>query len=138
MATYNKINQFVEDLAHGVHDLSSDQLVVALTAAANAPVATNSVLADLTEISYTNLSSRNITTSSSSQSSGSYTLVLADLQLDASGGSVATFRYVAIYNDTPGTPQDPLICWYDNGGDVDLADGESFTIDFGAQLFTLS
>lgn len=138
MATYNKINQFVEDLAHGVHDLSSDQLVVALTAAANAPVAGDTVLSDLTEISYTNLSSRNLTTSSSSQTGGSYTLVLADLQLDASGGSVATFRYVAIYNDAPTSPTDPLICWYDNGEDVDLGDGESFTIDFGSQLFTLS
>ena len=138
MATYNKINQFVEDICHGVHDLETDQLTVALTAAANAPVAGNSVLADLTEISYTNLSSRNITTSSSGQTSGSYTLVLTDLQLDASGGSVATFRYVAIYNDTPSSPADPLICWYDYGSDVDLADGESFTIDFGAQLFTLA
>ena len=138
MASYNKINQFVEDICHGVHDLETDQLTVALTAAANAPVAGNSVLADLTEISYTNLSSRNITTSSSGQTSGSYTLVLTDLQLDASGGAVATFRYVAIYNDTPSSPADPLICWYDYGSDVDLADGESFTIDFGSQLFTLA
>lgn len=138
MASYNKINQFVEDLCHGVHDLETDQLTVALTAAANAPVATNSVLADLTEISYTNLSSRDITTSSSSQTSGSYTLVLTDLVLTASGGSVATFRYVAIYNNTPSSPLDPLICWYDHGSNVDLANGETYTIDFGSQLFTLS
>lgn len=138
MASYNKINQFVEDLCHGVHDLETDQLTAALTAAANAPVATNSVLADLTEISYTNLSSRDITTSSSSQTSGSYTLVLTDLVLTASGGSVATFRYVAIYNNTPSSPLDPLICWYDHGSNVDLASGETYTIDFGSQLFTLS
>jgi hypothetical protein len=64
MATFNKFQQFVEDLAKGVHNFTSDAtctVTVALTAAANAPVATNSVLADLTQISYTNLSSRVIT-----------------------------------------------------------------------------
>lgn len=135
MATYNKFNSFVEALAEKVHNLGSDQLVVALTAAANAPVATNTQLANLTQVSYTNLSSRNITTSSSSQSSGTYSLVLNDLVLTASGGSVATFRYVVIYNDT--ATNDELICWYDYGSDVTLADGETFTIDFGASLFTL-
>lgn len=138
MATYNKINQFVEDICHGVHDLETDQLVVALTAAANAPVATNSVLGDLTEVAYTNLSTRNLTTSSSGQTSGSYTLVLDDLVITASGGSSSAFRYVVIYNDTPTSPADPLICWFDHGSEITLADGETFTIDFGAQLFTLA
>ena len=131
MATYNKINQFVEDLAHGVHNLGSDQLVSFLTAAANAPVATNSVLADLTQISYTNLSSRNITTSSSAQTTGTYKLVLTDLVLTASG-AVATFRYAGMYNDTPTAPADPLISWWDYGSDVTLASGETFTYDFDA------
>lgn len=137
MASYNKFRQFVEDLAHGVHDLESDQLVVALTAAANAPVNTNEILANLTEVSYTSLSSRNITTSSSGQTTGTYSLVLTDLVLTASG-SVATFRYVAIYNDTPTSPADPLICWFDYGSDVSLASGETFTVDFGSSLFTLT
>lgn len=130
MATYTKFNQFVEDKAHGVHNLSSDQLVVALCNAANAPVATNEVLANLTTIAYTNLSTRNITTSTSAQTSGTYQLTLADLTLTASGGAVATFRYVVVYNDTPTAPADPLIAYYDYGGDVTLADGESLAIDF--------
>ena len=137
MAAYNKINQFVEDIANKVHDLSADQLTVALTAAASAPVATNSVLADLTEISYTNLSARDITTISSTQTTGTYSLVLTDLVLTASG-AVATFRYVAIYNNTPASPLDPLICWFDHGSDVTLANGETYTIDFGANLFTIA
>ena len=130
MATYNKFQHFVEDKAHKVHNLGSDQLKVALCASANAPVATNEVLADLTEISYTNLSSRNITTASSTQTAGTYKLTLTDLVLSASGGSVATFRYVVVYNDTPTSPADPLIAWYDVGSDVTLSDGQSFTIDF--------
>lgn len=130
MATYNKFNSFVEDIAEKKHNLGSDQLAVALTASANAPVAGNSVLADLTQISYTNLSSRNITTSSSGQTSGTYKLVLSDLVLTASGGSVASFRYVVIYNDT--ATNDELIGWYDYGSSLTLADGDTFTIDFDA------
>lgn len=130
MATFNKFNAFVEHIAEGVHNLQTGALVVALCAAANAPAAGNSVLADLTPISYTNLSSRAVTTSSSSQTSGTYKLVCADLVLTASGGSVAAFRYVVLYNDTPTSPADPLIGYWDYGSDLTLANGETFTIDF--------
>lgn len=125
MATFNKFNSFVEDLAEKVHNLGSDQLVVALTN--TAPLATNTVLANITEITYTNLSSRNITTSSSSQTSGTYKLVCADLVLTASG-SVGPFRYVVLYNDT--STSDSLVGWYDYGSSISLANGETFTVDF--------
>jgi hypothetical protein len=129
MAAFQKFNIFVKDVAEKKHNLASDQLTVALTAAANAPVATNAVLGDLTEVSYTNLSTRNITTSSSSQTSGTYKLVVADLVLTASG-TVATFRYIVVYNSTQTSPNHPLIGWYDYGSDVTLNNGETFTIDF--------
>lgn len=130
MAAFNKINAFVEHLAEKVHNLGADALTLALTAAANAPVASNSVLGDLTQISYTNLSSRVLSISSSSQTSGTYKLVIADIVLTASGGSVAAFRYVVVYNDTPTSPADPLIGWYDYGSDLTLANGEALTVDF--------
>ena len=126
MATLNKFNAFTENLAEKVHNLGSDQLKVALTNVA--PVATNSVLADLTEITYTNCSSRNITTVSSTQTSGTYKLVLQDLELSASGGTVGPFRYVVVYNDTAAS--DNLIGWADYASSVTLNDGEKFTLDF--------
>jgi hypothetical protein len=137
MATFNKINAFVENLAEKVHNLGSDQLVVALTN--SAPSAANSVLADITQITYTNLSSRNITTSTSAQTSGTYKLVLTDLVLTATG-AVGPFRYVVIYNDTPTSPADPLIGWYDYGSSISLASAETFTIDFDGSngLLTLA
>jgi len=136
-SSYNKFNQFVEDVMVKVHASDTDQFVVALTAAANAPVATNSVLADLTEVSYTNLSSRNLTTSTASQTSGTYTQLFADLVLTASG-AVAPFRYACIYNDTPTSPADPLVGWLDYGSDLTLASGETLTIDWTTSTFTFS
>ena len=134
MASFNKFNAFVEDLAEKVHNLGTDALTVALTN--TAPTAANSVLADITQIAYTNLSARTLTTSSSAQSAGTSSLVIADKVLTASGGAVATFRYVVIYNATAAAGN--LIGWYDYGAGVTLADGETFTIDFGANLFTLA
>jgi hypothetical protein len=131
MATYNKHQAFVEHLAEKVHNLGADALTLALTTNAAAPIATNSVLADLTQISYTNLSSRALTISASSQTTGTYKLVIADLVLTASG-AVATFRHVEMYNDTPTSPADPLIAWWDYGADVTLAASETFTFDADA------
>lgn len=140
MASFNKFNQFVEDLAKGVHNFTSDStctVTVALTNASNAPVAGNSVLANLTEISYTNLSSRVITGVTAEQTSGTVTFTANDLVLTASG-TVATFRYVVLYNDDPTSPADPLIGWYDYGSDVTLQNGETFTIDFTGGFATLA
>ena len=139
MASYNKFNAFVADLANGVHDFSSDQISVALCAAANAPVATNSVLGDLTTVALTNLVSADVTTTSSTQTSGTYSLVLVDPTLTASGGSVGPFRYVVFYNNA--SASDSLIAWYDYGSEITLASGESLAINIDTtnnRLFTLA
>ncbi len=136
MATYLKFDQTPEDWLHGVYQSDTDQFTVALTASASAPVAGNSVLADLTQISYANLSSRDLTTTTSAQVSGLYTQLFADLTLSATG-AVATFRFVVIFNNTPTSPIDPLLCFYDFGSDLTLADGESLTIDFTTATFTV-
>lgn len=130
MATYNKFRQFVEDVAEKVHNLGADALTIALTATANAPVNTNTVLANLTQISYTNLSARVPTISASAQTTGTYKLTLADLVLTASGGAVAAFQYIVLYNDTPTSPADPLIGWWDYGSALTLNDTETLTLDY--------
>ena len=137
MASFNKIADFILNAVHNM-DLESDQIAIALSNTAPGSEATaptgdgNGVLANVTEISYTNCSSRNVTTTSSTQTSGTYKLVLADLNLTASGGSVGPFQYLYIYNDTVATPADPLIGYYDYGTALTLNDGDSFTVDFSA------
>jgi hypothetical protein len=130
MATSTNCQPFVEHLAEKVHNLGSDTLTVALTN--TAPNATDATLSQITQIAYTNCSSRVLTASASSQTSGIYKLVLDDLTLTASGGSVGPFRYAVIYNDTPTSPADPLIGFYDYGSSITLAAGESLLLDFNA------
>lgn len=133
MASFQKFNQFVEDLAEKVHNLGSDTLKVMLTN--TAPVATNSIKGDLTEISAGNgytAGGAAATISSSAQTSGTYKLVLADVTFTASGGSIGPFRYAVLYNDTPTSPADPLIGFWDRGSSLTLNDGDSFTWDADA------
>lgn len=131
MATFTKFNCFVEDLAEKVHNLGSDTLKVALTN--TAPVATNTTLADITEVSagtgYT-AGGTAATITSSAQSSGTYKLVLGDVSFTASGGQIGPFRYIVLYNDTAASNQ--LIAWWDRGSSLTLEDTEVFTVDFDA------
>lgn len=136
MVAFNKVNGFIEHLAEKVHNLGSDQIMVALSNTAPGSEGTNptlltasAILANVTQIAYTNVSSRAITTTSSAQTSGTYKLVLADLTLSFTG-AVGPFRYVYLYNDTPTSPADPLIAYYDYGSSLSFISGESLTIDF--------
>jgi hypothetical protein len=130
MAAFNKFNSFVEALAEKKHDLGADTLKVLLTN--TAPVATNSVKANLTEISAGNgytAGGNTASVTSSAQTSGTYKLVLGDpATWSASGGSIGPFQYAVLYNDT--ASNDELIGWWDYGSSITLADGESFAVDF--------
>ena len=132
MATFNKFNSFVEALSEKVHNLGSDTLTVALSN--TLPVNTNTVLANITQISYTNIqdgatTGRNLTGVTSAQTSGTYKLDADNLVLTATG-TVATFRYVVLFNNS--ATNDELIGWYDYGSPVILLNGETFTITWDA------
>ncbi len=137
MATFNKFQAFVENLAEKGMNLGSDTLKVALTN--TAPVNTNALLADITQISNGNgytTGGTAATISSSAQSSGTYKLVLADVTFTASGGSIGPFRYAVLYDDT--STGDMLIGYWDYGASVTLADGETFSVDFDASAGVLT
>lgn len=124
-SSYNKLNAFVANIANGAMNLGSDTLEIALSDVL--PVATNSLLADITQISYTNLSARTFTATSSSQTSGTYKLVANQLTLTASG-TVAQFRYIVLYDAT--ASGSPLIGWWDFGSELNMINGDTFTVGF--------
>jgi len=143
MASFTKVNDFVVNLANAM-DLDGDTLVVALsntdpTSGTDVTADGNGVLANISQISYTNLSSRTLANVTSAQTSGTYKLSADDLTLTASGGSVAAFRYIVIFDDTVTSPADPVIGYYDYGTSLTLNDGDTFTIDIGANgILTLT
>lgn len=139
-STLQKFNVFSENLAEGVHNLQANTLKAMLTN--TAPVATNAVKADITEISAGNgytAGGVTVPVASSSQTSGTYKLVLTDSVYTAAGGTIGPFRYAVIYNDTQTSPAKPLIGWLDYGAAISLLDGETLTLDFdpSAGILTL-
>jgi hypothetical protein len=128
-ATFNKFNPFVEHLAEGVHNLATGTLKVMLTN--SAPAAANAVKADITEIAagsgYT-AGGATSTQVSSAQTSGTYRLITGNVSWTASGGTIGPFRYPVVYNDTPSSPADPLIGYYDYGSNLTLNSGDQFTV----------
>lgn len=141
MAVFNKFDQFAVDLAAGVHVLTTagSQLMVCLSNTAPVP-ATNAVLADVVQIAYTNITEAvpaDTTNVGAETPAGTWDVSGTDIVLNATG-AVATFQYAIIYNDTPAAPLDPLVGWWDYGAPITLANGESFTIDFGATILSLT
>ena len=139
MAAAVKFQKFVRDLGLGVHNLDTGALKVYLTnAAPNA--ATHTVKADLADISADNgyVAGGADITGVYAESGGTGTLTATDVTFTATGGAVGPFRYAILYNDTPTSPADPLIQYWDYGSAITLADGETFTVDFGASVLTLT
>lgn len=134
MALYTKFNRFVTDVANGVHDLGSDTLQLALTD--TAPLATHTVLSEITQSIYTNLNSPFTLTTISSTANPllpyEYELKVADFTISAAGGDAAAFRYIVVYNATTVHATDPLIGWWDYGSSLPLLDGQSLDIDIDA------
>lgn len=125
-------------MATKVHNLNSDTLKVLLTN--SAPVATNTVKANLTEISAANGYSAGGSAAafvSGADTSGTYKLILSAVVFTASGGSIGPFEYAVLYNSTPAGGN--LIGWWDYGTAITLTNGNSFTVSLDQTngVFTL-
>lgn len=129
MATFNKFQQFVQDLAEKVHNLSSDQIECYLSNAT--PSASgDAVKADLAEISTGNgYTGPQDTQNTGAETGGTYTLTGTKIVITASG-DIGPFQYVVLQNTTPSSPLDPLIGWWDYGSALTLHNGETFSIKF--------
>ena len=130
MASYNKFQVFTKDLIEGKHNFASNTFKIMLTN--TAPVNTNAVKADLTEISAGNgyTAGGTATTITSSTTSGTAKVTGTDVVFTASGGAIGPLRYAVLYNDTQTTPLKPLVAWWDYGSSITLNDTETLTVDF--------
>lgn len=141
MSAAVKYQQFVEDLANQVHDLIGTQHTLKVLLSNAAPnVATHQVKADAGEIGAGNgyTAGGVDIDNDGTESGGTVTVTAVDKVITASGGSIGPFRYAVLWNDTPTSPADPLVLYWDYGSALTLLDGESLTLDFGASLLTLT
>ena len=141
MVAYNKFNDFVEQLGLGKHVLSAAGDVLKVYASNTTPdAALDTVKADLAEITAQNgyPAGGSDVQNGWSEASGTATLTAVDVVWTASGGSFGALRYIVLYNDTQTSPADALIGWWDYGSAVTVNDAETFTVDFGASVFTLA
>jgi hypothetical protein len=137
MATWNKFNDFVEQLCLQQHELNTDLVKMYLTNAA--PVNTNTVFGTPADISagfgYT-AGGDDTTNTMSENPAGTAEVVAVDITWTAAAGSIGPFQYPVAYNDT--NASNFLIGWYDHGSAVTLNDGESFKVDFGADWLNIT
>ena len=139
MASYNKFEQFVEDLGSKVHNLAAAGDTLMVYATNNTPSASlDAVKADLATATEENGYAAADMQQDFTQTSGTATLTATDVVWTATGAGFGPIRYIPYYNDTPTSPADPLIGWWDYGSSVSPAAGETFTVDFGASVFTLT
>ena len=139
MATFNKFEQFAEDLGKGVHQLHAAGHTLRVYLSNATPSASaDGVKTDLAEISTGNGYTGGVDIQNDfTETGGVGTVTAVDVVVTATG-AVGPFQYAVIYNDTPTSPADPLIGWYDYGSAVTLANGETFTVDFGSSLLTIT
>jgi len=139
MAAYNKFQDFVEQLGKGVHQLHAAGHTLMIYLTNNTPSAsTHAVKADLAGITEQNGYAAADVQNDYTETGGTGTMTAVDKTWTASGGSFGPFRYVPMFNDTPVSPADPLISWWDYGSAITVNDGESFTVDFGASVLTIA
>jgi hypothetical protein len=130
MATLVKFQDFAEQLGKKIHNLDTDTHKLFLMATAP-DAATDAVLADITQIVYTNVSGGVAPTVTTQYTEATGTGTFAgDAVTVTATDTVPTFRYYGLYSDTAAS--DNLICYWDHGSNVDLASGETFTVTFGA------
>ncbi len=134
MATYNKFQDYTEQLNKGVHNWSSHTYKAALSntapGAGDTGLATGGAHPPPAAANGYSAGGQSLDTVTLSEASGTAKVTIADEVFTATSGGIGPFRYTIIYNDSATSPADALVCYYDYGSSITLADTETFTIDF--------
>lgn len=144
MATFQFFDEFKRYSMDGTIDLDTHAFRAVLSNT-GPNLGTNTVKADITEIGAGNgyvalgVSLASVSWQETGAGTAIWQWTAADWSWTAAGGSIAAFRYVIVYDDTPSSPADPLVGVLDYGSALTLTDGNTFTVDVGATgIFRLS
>jgi len=138
-ATYNKFEDFVEQLGKGIHQLHTAGHQLECYLSNDTPdAALDAVKTDLAEITIQNgYTGPEDADNDYTETGGVGTLTAEDIVITANADSIGPFRYVVLFNQDTAAPLDALIAWWDYGSSISLNDTETFTIDFGASIATI-
>jgi hypothetical protein len=138
MGTYSKVNDWLEYLVKNAN-LDTDTFRIALSNTApqdevlNPLDDGNGVLANVTQISYLNYSDdlntpRTLDNVTATYEGGALTFTASNFEIVASGGDIADFRYIYVYDDT--IAGDPLVAVWDLMFNVGLLENDSLRVNF--------
>lgn len=138
MASYVKYEAWIEQLCNKLVDCFGTTDTFKAAIHSDAPVvASDDELADLTQVTGTGYTAGGEDIQNdSTRSGGTVTFTAVDVTWTAGAADWGAARYVSIYDDT--STNDKLMCSFDYGSNFTLGNGETFTIDFGANLWTMS
>ena len=141
MASFNKFNCFVQNVAHALHDMQTGTAQVYKVYLTNtAPSASNTVYntpADLSTANGYTAGGVSIGTIAGAQTSGTFSFAGGtNPAWTASGGSIGPFEFAILYNSTSSTQ--PLIGWWDYGGAITLTNGNTFTVSLPTPILTIT
>ena len=147
MASYTKIPDWTDRLVESAN-FDTDNFSIALSntaPASESPNPTtdgNGVLANVTQISYANYSDtltadRRLEGTAGTSTGGVYKFDAENFTITASGGAIAGWRYLYVFDDT--LASDPLVAVFDYGSTLTLASGDSAAININAAgVFTVT
>lgn len=144
-ATYNKFDDFSQQLVRGTHHFTAHVFKVALTNTAPS----------VTDVSWLPNSSApppaaahgypaggNVTTVTETNAAGTTSVQGTQVDFIAAGGQIGPFRYAIVYNDSVSSPEKPIVAWFDYGSSITINNTEKFTVIFSGvspgTIFTLA
>ncbi len=137
MVAFNKFQDFVGNVGSGLHNLDGTNTLRVYLSNVSPNAVENNVSGDIAEIAEGNgyLTGGIDVNNTYTEANGTGSCFGDDVVWTGAGGAIAPFQYVILYDETAILA--PLIGWWDNTSTVNVADGETFTVDFGTELFTI-
>lgn len=139
MVTYNKFQDFVEQLGKGVHQLHAAGHQFKVYLSNEQPLVGDTVKTDVAEITIENgYDGAADIANDYTETGGTGTMVGTDKTWTATAGGFGPLQFAVIYNEDATSPLDALMCWWDYGSAVTVNDGESFKVDFGTEILEIA